>query len=98
MTDDVKALVERLNNFCIDWDGSIMEREESPMDGLRCGDVLDAANTLTAQADEIERLRGIVRLFTGAAYPVAPEINERGHNWSEAYLDQALKAAQEVKV
>ena len=52
---------------------------------------------VTVQAEEIERLREIIRLFTGSAYPVSQEINERGYNWSEAYLDLALKAAQEVK-
>jgi uncharacterized membrane protein YheB (UPF0754 family) len=40
--------------------------------------------------DERERLREALRIFVHAAYPVAPEINERGYNWSEAYLDQAL--------
>jgi hypothetical protein len=34
-----------------------------------------------------------LRLFLGAAYPVAPEINPRGYNWSEAHLDQARAAA-----
>ena len=34
--------------------------------------------------------REALRLFVGAAYPVATEINARGHNWCEAYLDEAL--------
>lgn len=97
MADDVKALVERLNNFCIDWDGSIMEREESPMDGLRCGDVLDATAALTAQAEEIERLR--------ARLEITDEITERYdgiacRDETIRLLEQkiaALKAAQEVK-
>lgn len=37
-----------------------------------------------------------LRLFTGAAYPVAPEINKRGYNWSEAYLDQAAENAASI--
>ena len=44
-----------------------------------------AARTIgVAQAVEL------LDLFTRAAYPVAKEINPRGYNWSEAYLDQAL--------
>ncbi len=35
-----------------------------------------------------------LRAFIGAAYPVAGEINPRGHNWSEAYLDEALALAK----
>lgn len=41
---------------------------------------------------EVARLRELLRIFTGCAYPVADEINPRGYNWSEAYLDQALAA------
>ena len=45
-------------------------------------------------AAEIERLRAALRMFMGAAYPVADEINKRGYNWSEAYLDEALAEAR----
>lgn len=38
-------------------------------------------------------VREALRAFVGAAYPVAKQINERGHNWSEAYLDEALGLA-----
>ena len=41
-------------------------------------------------AGEIVRLREALDLFTRSAYPVSEEINPRGHNWCEAYLDQAL--------
>ena len=40
------------------------------------------------------RVTELLRLFVGAAYPVAKEINPRGYNWSEAYLDQALAEAR----
>lgn len=40
-------------------------------------------------ATEIEVLRDALRIFVGSAYPVAEEINKRGYNWSEAYLDEA---------
>jgi hypothetical protein len=39
---------------------------------------------------ENERLKDIVRAFTGCAYIVSTQINKRGYNWSEAYLDEAL--------
>ena len=45
-------------------------------------------------AAKIERLRLALKMFMGAAYPVADEINKRGYNWSEAYLDEALAEAR----
>ncbi len=48
---------------------------------------------LREAAAEIQRLLEALRLFQGAAYPVAEAINPRGHNWCEAYLDQALTHA-----
>lgn len=42
----------------------------------------------------LESAEEVLRLFIGSAYPVAAEINPRGHNWSEAYLDQALAHAR----
>ena len=52
----------------------------------------DAANArLIAAAPELFDAR---RIFIGAAFPVSTEINERGHNWSEVYLDQALEIAR----
>ncbi|WP_442246747.1 hypothetical protein ACS0OQ_13600 [Stenotrophomonas riyadhensis] len=32
----------------------------------------------------------LLRMVAGCAYPVSSEINPRGHNWSEAYLDEVL--------
>ena len=54
----------------------------------------EAADTIEALTAERDALREKLRLFTGAAYPVATEINPRGYNWSEAYLDQALAEAR----
>lgn len=45
---------------------------------------------------ENEALRGVLRLFTGAAYPVSTDIDPRGYRWSEAYLDAALAAAPPI--
>lgn len=41
----------------------------------------------------VRRLWQALRVFRGSAYPVAAEINPRRHNWSEAYLDEALPDA-----
>lgn len=46
-------VVERLKNWCTDWNGQQMVRGEPPRDGLHCDDLLDAA-------DEIDRLRARV--------------------------------------
>ncbi|WP_332774488.1 hypothetical protein, partial [Pseudomonas sp. ESBL1] len=46
-----------------------------------------------APVDRVDPVREALRAFVGAAYPVANQINERGHNWSEAYLDEALALA-----
>ena len=62
-------------------------------DPMHPSEVRDAYSALALDGDMVRKLREIIRLFIGAAYPVAPEINPRGHNWSEAYLDQALAAA-----
>lgn len=49
------------------------------------------------QREEIERLREALRLFVGCAYPVATEINPRGHAWRpEESLDYALSEAKKV--
>jgi hypothetical protein len=58
-------------------------------------DQLAAARRASLQADEGKD--AVLRLFMGAAYPVAPEINPRGYNWSEAYLDQARAVAIAAK-
>lgn len=53
-----------------------------------------AWNTRAPQPDDgKEELLKALRSFIGAAFPVACEINPRGHNWCEAYLDQALSRA-----
>lgn len=44
--------------------------------------------------DEPADMKDALRAFVGAAYPVAHQINKRGHNWSEAYLDEALVLAR----
>lgn len=49
--------------------------------------------TLLATVDQLETAHAVLRLFRGAAYPVSEEINERGYNWSEASLDEALENA-----
>jgi hypothetical protein len=46
--------------------------------------------------DERDELILALKIFLNCAYPVATEINPRGWTWSEAYLDQAKKNAEQV--
>lgn len=57
-------------------------------------DAAEAADEIERLRAEVERLREALRLFVGAAYPVSAEIDQRGHRWSEAYLDDALSHAR----
>lgn len=62
----------------------------------------EKAHYETAQAnwdlclDRIEALEAALRIGVGCAYPVAQEINKRGYNWSEAYLDSWLPEARKA--
>jgi hypothetical protein len=65
--------------------------------GLDFGATLrQAASRITFLEAQLAEAKGALRLFVGAAYPVATEINQRGHNWSEAYLDQALPEGRAI--
>lgn len=44
--------------------------------------------------DLIKQMRDALRLFTSSCVAVSTELDERGHSWSEAYLDQALPVAR----
>ena len=56
-------------------------------------DMFEAYQAATAEA---EKYREVLEIFTRAAYPVLKEINARGYNWSEAYLDEALIIAKQA--
>lgn len=64
------------------------EIERYIQEGIKLADERDA---LRAQ---VEVMRAALRIFVGCAYPVSATINQRGHNWCEAYLDQALDTAR----
>lgn len=55
-------------------------------------DGVGAANVrlIAAAPDLLEALR----IFASCASTVSSEIDDRGHSWSEAYLDQALPIAR----
>lgn len=42
------------------------------------------------QAEKLKLAVEALEIFMRCAYPVAKEINPRGYNWSEAYLDDAM--------
>ena len=46
---------------------------------------------LRAQRDA---LLEALRMFVSCAIPVSTKIDERGHGWTQAYLDQALPKAR----
>lgn len=56
--------------------------------------IVETVNALPALLDTIEKLREALDAMARCACPVATEINPRGYNWSEAYLDQALPIAR----
>jgi hypothetical protein len=48
------------------------------------------ARLIAAAPELLEALR----VFVSCSLPVSTEIDERGHRWTEAYLDQALPIAR----
>lgn len=44
--------------------------------------------------DVTQELLEALRVFVSCSFPVSTEIDERGHRWTEAYLDQALPIAR----
>jgi hypothetical protein len=55
--------------------------------------VMQNFDAILAALRQHEQMREALGLFTKSAYPVCASINPRGHNWCEAYLDEALKNA-----
>jgi hypothetical protein len=49
-----------------------------------------SASLIAAAPELLEALR----VFVSCSLPVSTEIDERGHRWTEAYLDQALPIAR----
>ncbi len=45
---------------------------------------------LTPPEDYVLVPAELLRMVAGCAYPVSSEIDARGYNWSEAYLDEVL--------
>jgi hypothetical protein len=73
-------------------------------EALRLAQELDAYHTMACHkqaAAELRRLHAVnaelleaLRVFVSCSLPVSTEIDERGHRWTEAYLDQALPIAR----
>lgn len=61
------------------------------------GEYDDYGRGWAARDEEVAELRQALRIFVGCAYPVATEINPRGHAWRpEASLDYALEEARKA--
>lgn len=57
--------------------------------------ICDLLAALDAQAPPAApELLEALRVFVGCAYQVSTELEPRGHNWCEAWLDQALPIAR----
>jgi hypothetical protein len=59
--------------------------------GLHLSERMKDLARIEAQRDA---LLEALRVFVSCALPVSTEIDERGHRWTEAYLDQALPIAR----
>lgn len=106
--DQLKAEIERLQRFetaykefsdKTDW---VRPNAATHELGMHVAEVIrkrceDLTSHNQAQAEEIVRLREQVRAFTASAYPVSTEINERGYNWCQAWLDEALAMTKEPR-
>lgn len=75
--------------FVLSTDYARLEQENARIAG-RLQNVQEGRD---AALKQVEGLREALQAFTGAAYPVSHQINSRGYNWSQAYLDEALALA-----
>lgn len=109
MTDDVKALVAKLTakqftgrrtlgGGTIGNDGTVKMWGNEPIMELRNPDGPDAAAALTAQADEIARLRAALEWYANPeVYKPSPHGLAFDNRDLSYHALAALKAAQEVK-
>ena len=86
--DELPPFIEQLRDH----------QQQLDADGVMVGVSRQALDEAMAERGDLqarlERYRVALQIFVNAAYPVANEINPRGHNWSEAYLDSALENAK----
>lgn len=100
---ETKALVERLREQLKVVHGIIVEASETGFN-YKTGDWAtrlyesqwETSQALKAAAlPQRDAMREALRAFVSCAYPVATEINPRGHNWrGEESLDWALSEAR----
>lgn len=90
---EAPALVGNLND--IPRYGMTMTEDGNFFGKLEAGPywaVRDVESVLRAQQAAAPGALELLQYFVRAAYKVDTDINSRGHNWSAAYLDQALAA------
>jgi hypothetical protein len=70
-------------------------------EALRLADLIEAGQGDAKVVAELRRLHAAnaelleaLRVFVSCSLPVSTEIDERGHRWTEAYLNQALPMAR----
>ncbi len=92
MTDDIREAAEAL------------EQARAERDNLPHGEARQAMNRALDRVDvaiskartALDARTQALRYFIGAQHPVSTEIDERGHRWVQAYLDEALAHAIEA--
>jgi hypothetical protein len=58
------------------------------------GDTEAVCRMYVKQRERNVELLEALRVFVSCSLPVSTEIDDRGHRWTEAYLDQALPIAR----
>ena len=92
MTDDIREATEALEQ-------ARAERDKLPQGAARqaMNRALDRAEVAISKTrTALEARTQALRYFIGAQHPVSTEIDERGHRWVQAYLDEALPHAVEA--
>ena len=92
MTDDTQDAIAALEQ-------ARAERDKLPQGEARqaMNRALDRVEVAISKArTALDARTQALRYFIGAQHPVSTEIDERGHRWVQAYLDEALAHAVEA--
>lgn len=92
-TDDVRGLVERLLEPCVDWNGEQIVDDSAPRHEVHCRLLREAAATLTSLLERAERAeRRAEELADGLMYVT---IDHTGCIYTTADEDRAIKLAKD---
>jgi hypothetical protein len=68
-----KSIVDRLRNWCTDWNGAPMNPGEPPRDGLHCDDLISAAAEIERLTAELKTARNTAKINLAAYKSLAAE-------------------------